>query len=180
MEQENPWPRGFALGGSSTINFDLFVRGNPNDYDSWARDGIDGWSWKDVLPYFLKLEDQTDPRYMREGKHIYYFTFFKSLQLYRRITYFSNFNYIGLHARGGPLTIESLSYMSPVIKGLLEAGRLFGYDTVPLNGKRHVGFAIPQGTLRNKERWSTASAYLLPASLRPNVHVLKDAFVTKV
>lgn len=53
------WPRGRVLGGSSSINAMVFIRGQHEDYDDWQRMGADGWSWKDVLPYFRKLEDAT-------------------------------------------------------------------------------------------------------------------------
>jgi len=51
-----PIPRGKVLGGSSSINYMAFTRGNPGDYDRWARNGATGWSWNDVLPYFKRLE----------------------------------------------------------------------------------------------------------------------------
>lgn len=56
------------LGGSSVLNYMLYVRGNRRDYDRWAAEGADGWSWADVFPYFLKSEDNRDERYSTNGK----------------------------------------------------------------------------------------------------------------
>ncbi len=52
--------RGFGLGGSSSINASGAVRGTPDDYDGWAREGCDGWAWKDVLPSLIRLENDLD------------------------------------------------------------------------------------------------------------------------
>ena len=55
------WPRGRGLGGSSSINGLIFIRGHPADYDAWAAAGNAGWGWRDVLPYFMKSEDNRRP-----------------------------------------------------------------------------------------------------------------------
>ena len=59
------WPRGKTLGGSSSINGMLYVRGNPADYDGWAQRGCRGWSYDDVLPFFMKSEDYPQRRRFR-------------------------------------------------------------------------------------------------------------------
>lgn len=63
-----PWPRGKVLGGSSILNYMLYIRGNKRDYDKWAKNGAYGWSWNEVFPYFLKSEDNTDPEMAFNGK----------------------------------------------------------------------------------------------------------------
>ncbi|KAF8792820.1 Glucose dehydrogenase like protein [Argiope bruennichi] len=67
INRRSRWPRGRVLGGSSVINYMLYVRGNRKDYDSWAEAGAYGWSWKDVFPYFLKSEDNRDPAIAKNG-----------------------------------------------------------------------------------------------------------------
>lgn len=64
------WPSGKTLGGSSVLNAHLYVRGSRKIFDRWAAEGAEGWSYKDVLPYFKKLEDNRDPEYVANGKQI--------------------------------------------------------------------------------------------------------------
>ncbi|KAL1471792.1 hypothetical protein MTO96_039725, partial [Rhipicephalus appendiculatus] len=67
-DQCSPWPRGKVLGGCSSVNFMLYVRGHPEDYDRWSRvHGATGWDWESVLPFFKRFEDQTDIRLASSG-----------------------------------------------------------------------------------------------------------------
>jgi len=66
--QMSRWPRGKVLGGTSSFNTMLYMRGNRNDYDRGAHDGNYGWSYRDVLPYFKKSQHQTDPYLAKDGK----------------------------------------------------------------------------------------------------------------
>ena len=59
---------GKGLGGTSNLNYLLYLRGSRHDYDSWAANGAQGWSYKDVLPYFIKSEDQRNGEFVRTGK----------------------------------------------------------------------------------------------------------------
>jgi len=61
------WPSGKGLGGSSLLNYMQYLRGSRYDYDSWANAGAAGWAYKDVLPYFIKAEDQQNGEFVRTG-----------------------------------------------------------------------------------------------------------------
>lgn len=65
--QESYWPLGKGLGGSSNINYMQYLRGSRHDYDDWANNGAVGWAYKDVLPYFIKSEDQRNGQFIRTG-----------------------------------------------------------------------------------------------------------------
>lgn len=149
------WPRGKVLGGSSTINYMLYVRGNSKDYDIWDRHlgGSGLWSWDQVFPYFVRSEDNRDPDIIG-NQH---------------------------HGTGGPLTVSTPHYTTPVGGAFLEAGKLFGYPNIDFNANQQTGFAIPQGTLRRGARCSTSKAFLRDLNgERNNLHIIIKAQVTKV
>lgn len=68
INRRSRWPRGRVLGGSSVLNYMLYIRGNKRDYNRWAEVGAEGWSWADVFPYFLKSEDNRDESLAHNGK----------------------------------------------------------------------------------------------------------------
>jgi Choline dehydrogenase and related flavoproteins len=146
------WPRGKVLGGSSVLNAMLYVRGNAKDYDRWAALGNDGWSYREVFPYFKKSEDMRIDEYVDSP----------------------------YHGRGGPLTVEEFAYTSPISRAFLAAGREMGYETRDLNGEKQTGFMKSQGTLRQGLRCSTAKAFLRPASRRKNLHISMHSHVEKI
>lgn len=152
INRRSRWPRGRVLGGSSVLNYMLYVRGNRRDYDLWAEMGAYGWSWEEVLPYFIKSEDNRDPVVAANG----------------------------YHGVGGLLTVTSPPDSTPVSLAFPEAGKHLGYQNVDINGPTQTGFAIPQGTVRRGARCSTAKAFLSSARDRSNLHVLTFAYVTKV
>lgn len=137
------WPAGKVLGGSSSINFLTYVRGNKADYDQWERLGASGWSYDDVLPYFIKSED-----FQGEA--------------------FDD----GYHGFDGSLTIESAKFRTPVAGAFVEGGREMGYDVVDYNGKSQIGFNYFQRTTRSSARCSSAKAFLHPVRHRSNLFVV--------
>lgn len=127
------WPRGRMLGGSSSLNGMIYVRGEPKRYDEWRDAGNTGWGWSDMLPYFKKLEDapdSTDPAY---------------------------------RGRGGPLTCTYGTYRDPVSRAFIEACKGAGIPyNEDYNGAKADGVAWIQFNIRNGKRWSAARAYIDP------------------
>ncbi|XP_055933565.1 glucose dehydrogenase [FAD, quinone]-like [Argiope bruennichi] len=146
------WPAGKGLGGSSLLNGMLYVRGNHKDYDNWDAQGAKGWSFRDVWPYFLKLEDNRNPEFLANG----------------------------YHAIGGPMTVEKPRYEAEMRSPLYEAAQKMGYNILDSNAARETGFNILQGTMRRRQRCSTAKAYLVPAENRTNLDIVAGAHVRKV
>ncbi|HEX5593816.1 MAG TPA: GMC family oxidoreductase N-terminal domain-containing protein [Solirubrobacterales bacterium] len=143
-------PRGKGLGGSSSMNAMLYVRGNPLDYDGWAEAGAAGWSWSEVLPYFLRAEDN------QRGASEYHAT--------------GGPLRVEDERSPRPLTGRFLAACA-------EAGipRIADY-----NGPEQDGAALVQVTQRGGKRWSAADAYLRPALERPNLEVVTGALVSGV
>ncbi|HST54526.1 MAG TPA: FAD-dependent oxidoreductase [Solirubrobacteraceae bacterium] len=140
-------PRGKSLGGSSSMNAMLYVRGRPLDYDLWERDGASGWGWSDVLPYFLRAEHN------ERGA--------------------SEFHAVG----GPLNVAEQRSprpLSRELIEASEAAGipRVADY-----NGPEQDGVSMFQVTQRRGRRWSAADAYLRPALKRPNLRVITRAQV---
>ncbi|KAJ8958490.1 hypothetical protein NQ318_002284 [Aromia moschata] len=146
------WPRGKVLGGSSVLNAMIYIRGNKLDYDYWEQQGNPGWSYMDVLPYFIKSEDNRNP----------YLT---------RTPY---------HGTGGYLTVQEAPWRTPLSIAFLQAGRELGYQVRDCNGKDQTGFMLSQGTIRRGSRCSTSKAFLRPVRNRRNLHVAMYAQVTKL
>lgn len=145
------WPRGKVLGGSSSINGLLYVRGQAADFDQWAQLGCTGWSHADVLPYFRKAEGN------------------------ERLGNDEN------HGGDGPLNVSDPRDTHPisdaVIKAGVEAGLPFNND---VNGASQDGISYFQMTVKNGRRWSLAMAYLRPAMQRANLTVEVHAQAERV
>src|SRR6478735_6357930 len=140
------WPRGKTLGGTSSINGMLYVRGNPADYDNWAQMGCRGWSYDEVLPLFRKSET-----YRGDGDPEY-------------------------RSRGGPLIVEDYRTILPLTHRFVEAAQQAGFAFTPdLNGKQREGVGYSQMTRRGRFRGSTAQTFLREAKGRPNLRVETEA-----
>ena len=143
------WPHGRTLGGSSSINGMVYIRGNRADYDAWRDDyGCAGWGYADLLPYFRRAEDQ------QRGES-------------------------GWHGVGGPLRVEDPSYVHPLSHAWVAAARAAGLPgNDDFNGATQDGVGLCQTTQRGGRRWSAADGYLRPAMARANLTVETGALVT--
>ncbi len=145
------WPRGRVLGGSSSINAMIYIRGNRHDYDSWRDDyGCEGWGFTDLLPYFLRAEGNS------RGASAY-------------------------HGAAGPLSVQDLKFKSALTGAFLAAARNCGAPANDdFNGPDQDGVGYYQVTQKAGRRWSAADAYLHPSAGRPNLTILTDALVTGI
>jgi choline dehydrogenase len=143
--------RGKLLGGSSSINGMIFQRGNPLDYDGWAREpGLESWSHAHCLPYFKRMEA------CAEGDPVH-------------------------RGQDGPLFLERGPAHGPLFDAFFAAVREAGHAwTDDVNGHRQEGFARFDRNIRRGRRWSAARAYLHPAARRPNLDVRCRAFTTRL
>ena len=143
-------PRGKVLGGSSSVNAMVYVRGQPDDYDAWAAEGNPGWGWADVLPLFKRAEHN------ERGADAFHGTG-------------GPLNVMDLCSpnRFGSVFVEAGR----------EAGHAVNED---FNGARQEGVGLYQVTHKNGERFSVAKAYLTPNRARPNLHVATGAQATRI
>ena len=144
-------PRGKTLGGSSSINGMMYIRGDRSDYDKWAAEGNSSWSYADVLPYFKKSENNET---WGADQH---------------------------HGAGGPLNVMDIIEPSVYSKAFVEAGRQAGHLPNPdFNGAKLEGVGLTQVTQRNGERCSTAKAFITPNLGRANLQVITNARTTRI
>lgn len=146
------FPRGKGLGGCSVINYMMYSRGHRNDYDRWAAAGNNGWSWAEVLPYFLKSERST-------------------------LTRGSNSKY---HNRNGWLSVEYIPWRSQITKAFVEAHKYFGLKQVDYNSGEQIGVSYLQANTKNGRRHSAYRAMLEPILNRPNLHIMLNTRVLKL
>ncbi|MSO76705.1 MAG: choline dehydrogenase [Alphaproteobacteria bacterium] len=146
------FPRGKVLGGSSSINGLLYVRGQREDFDNWAQMGNRGWSYDDVLPYFRRSEDRIGGS--DDGTY---------------------------RAQGGPLAVSDFADHHPLTHTFIKAGQEAGLPFNPdYNGALQEGVTYFQQTRRGRRRASTARAFLKPARGRANLKVETEALVTGI
>lgn len=146
------WPRGKVMGGSSVLNYMIFTRGNRRDFDHWAELGNTGWSYKDVLPFFIKMENFSintpyDPQY---------------------------------HGSDGYLSVKYPPYRTKLAEAIVEANIQMGIPYVDYNGKTQTGVSYLQSTLKDGLRHSSNKAYILPFRHRKNLHVASMTMVKRI
>jgi choline dehydrogenase len=147
------FPRGKVLGGSSSINGLVCLRGNPGDYDQWAQFGNKRWSYQDCLPYFRRLENYDG------GAD----------------------EYRGGDGPVGVSQGPSLETMPPICRAWVQAGIQAGYPYNPdMNGKTQEGFGPSNANFSKGRRQSASWCYLQPALSRPNLEIVTHALATKI
>jgi choline dehydrogenase len=146
------WPRGRALGGSSSINGMVYIRGHSSDYDRWAQLGLTGWGWADVLPYFRKAEDSD------RGSDEFHGT---GGPLHTSV-------------KGALPHILNDAFLSAAVQA--------GYKrTDDFNGPQFEGAGFYDATIKNGSRFSAAKGYLTDAvKARPNLEIRTEVQVERV
>ncbi len=146
-----PLPRGRVLGGCTSTNGMVYFRGHPGDYDEWAAMGCEGWSYADVLPYFMRSEDN------------------------------ARFRDPAWHGSDGPMRVSSYHRYNRLADRFVRAGAALGYPVVEdFNGPDPAGFGVRQATIRSGRRESAATAFLRHAAARPNLTVIPHALAEQV
>jgi choline dehydrogenase len=140
-------PRGKVLGGSSSINGMVYVRGHARDFDNWAEMGAQGWAYADVLPYYKRMENWDDGGHGGDPSW---------------------------RGQDGPLHVSRGKRDNPLVKAFVEAGAQAGYQTTDdYNGEQQEGFGPYDATIHNGGRWSAYKAYLKPAIASGNVTIVR-------
>tara|TARA_R110002096_G_scaffold75732_8_gene178834 strand:- start:26367 stop:28028 length:1662 start_codon:yes stop_codon:yes gene_type:complete len=140
-------PRGKVIGGSSSINGMVYVRGHAKDFDHWAESGADGWAYADVLPYYKRME------HWHDGGHG---------------------GDLAWRGTDGPLHVTRGPRKNPLFQAFVDAGQQAGYPvTADYNGEQQEGFGPMEQTVWRGLRWSAANAYLKPALKRPNCNLIR-------
>jgi choline dehydrogenase len=145
-------PRGKVVGGSGSINGMAYHRGHPRDYDDWAREGNSGWSWNEVLPYFIRSENNAD---FRDPE---------------------------VHGVDGPVHVKHIPRPNCLNQDFARAFEMLGdfAHCADFTGPDREGYGLRQGTIHRGRRDSTATAYLYPAMKRANLTVVTRAQVQRL
>jgi choline dehydrogenase len=159
-------PRGKVVGGSSSINGMVFVRGHAADFDRWEEGGARGWGFRDVLPYYRRMEtahlNGSGDGHAANG-------------------HAANGAALGWRGGDGPLHVTRGSMQNPLYQAFTDAGVEAGYPfTADYNGAQQEGFGPMEMTVWEGRRWSAANAYLRPALQRPNVALRTGARVERI
>lgn len=150
------YPRGKMLGGSSSMNYMLYVRGNDRDYNRWAAEGNTGWDWENVLQYFKKSEANQ----------------------YKPFVDYEDGRY---HSANGPMKVAFRGELAAKDRIVYEALMEYGVPAInDINADKLIGSVNLQTTSFHGHRQSTAKAYLVPAKNRRNLHIIKHALVEEI
>lgn len=149
--REIPYAQARVIGGGSSINAEVFTRGNPADYDRWAKtEGCDGWAFDDIQPYFIKSEGNT----ILSGDW---------------------------HGVDGPLAVSNIPDPQPMTRAFVRAAQEAGLPYNPdFNGASQAGTGVYQTTTRDGRRCSAAVGYLRPIKHRKNLQVITDCLVERI
>lgn len=140
-------PRGKVIGGSSSINGMVYVRGHAKDFDTWESMGASGWSYADVLPYYKRMETWDPAGHGGDASW---------------------------RGSDGPLHVTRGKRDNPLVQAFVQAGRQAGYQlTDDYNGQQQEGFGPMEHTIHKGARWSAAKAYLRPALQRENCNLIR-------
>lgn len=149
-------PRGKVVGGSSSINGMVYVRGHPRDFDTWEDMGAKGWAFKHVQPYFKRMENAHTGDDEEGGE-------------------------AGWRGTTGPMHVKRGTRLNPLYQAFIDAGRQAGYPvTDDYNGRQQEGFGAMEMTVHNGFRWSAANAYLRPARETRRVRLVTHAFARRI
>ena len=140
-------PRGKVIGGSSSINGMVYVRGHAKDFDTWEAMGASGWSYADVLPYYKRMETWDPAGHGGDASW---------------------------RGSDGPLHVTRGKRDNPLVQAFVQAGRQAGYQlTDDYNGRQQEGFGPMEHTIHKGARWSAAKAYLRPALQHENCNLIR-------
>jgi choline dehydrogenase len=151
INQSSLWHCGKGLGGTSNLNYMLYLRGNRFDYDEWAKNGAEGWAYKDVLPYFIKSEDQRNGEFVR--------------------TVF--------HGFGGRMSVSDVG-MTGANRIISNVFKEIGLKQRDYNGKTQFGWNTVQSTMRNGVRMGSYNAFLKRYMKKSNIYIATKANALKV
>ncbi|XP_067634952.1 glucose dehydrogenase [FAD, quinone]-like [Eurosta solidaginis] len=146
-------PRGKILGGTSSINYMIYNRGNRRDYDRWSEAGNKGWSYAEVLPHFLKSER----------------------------AHLAGLESSVYHNYSGPLSVEDVGYRTAFAHAFISGAQEAGHLHTDYNGETQVGVSYVQATTQNGRRHSAYRAFLAPVmKVRSNLRVLTLAHALRI
>jgi choline dehydrogenase len=145
------WPRGKGMGGSSILNYMIYTRGHPKDFDEWETNGNPGWGWDEVMKYYLKSENAH-----------------------------GDFANSAFHSEGGYMDVTRVPYRTKLSQCFIDSAMETGNNIIDYNSGELLGFSLIQATLRNGSRCSASKGFLRPIRNRRNLHVAKQAQVTKI